>query len=110
MFYTHFYNKQSKSLNSIINNYKTVSRYIKLEKDTEATKTGYFGFTIDKGITLDLNNHTLHYTGDMYGIYVSPTSDITIKNGTITSAAQSIIYFIDLTIAGCIGLYKCATF
>lgn len=27
-------NKQSKSLNSIINNYKTVSRYIKLEKDT----------------------------------------------------------------------------
>lgn len=26
-------NKQSKSLNSIINNYKTVSRYIKLEKD-----------------------------------------------------------------------------
>lgn len=27
-------NKQSKSLNSIVNNYKTVSRYIKLEKDT----------------------------------------------------------------------------
>ena len=27
-------NKQSKSLNSIINNYKTVSRYIKFEKDT----------------------------------------------------------------------------
>ena len=27
-------NKQSKSLNSIINNYKTVSRYIKLEKDS----------------------------------------------------------------------------
>lgn len=26
-------NKQSKSLNSIVNNYKTVSRYIKLEKD-----------------------------------------------------------------------------
>ena len=27
-------NKQSKSLNSIVNNYKTVSRYIKLERDT----------------------------------------------------------------------------
>ena len=27
-------NKQSKSLNSIVENYKTVSRYIKLEKDT----------------------------------------------------------------------------
>ena len=27
-------NKQSKSLNSIVNNYKTVSRYIKMEKDT----------------------------------------------------------------------------
>ena len=27
-------NKQSKSLNSIVDNYKTVSRYIKLEKDT----------------------------------------------------------------------------
>lgn len=27
-------NKQSKSLHSIVNNYKTVSRYIKLEKDT----------------------------------------------------------------------------
>lgn len=27
-------NKQSKSLNTIVNNYKTVSRYIKLEKDT----------------------------------------------------------------------------
>lgn len=27
-------NKQSKSLNSIVNNYKTVSRYIKLEKDS----------------------------------------------------------------------------
>ena len=27
-------NKQSKSLQSIVNNYKTVSRYIKLEKDT----------------------------------------------------------------------------
>lgn len=27
-------NKQSKSLNSMVNNYKTVSRYIKLEKDT----------------------------------------------------------------------------
>ncbi len=27
-------NKQSKSLNSIVNNYRTVSRYIKLEKDT----------------------------------------------------------------------------
>ena len=27
-------NKQSKSLNSIANNYKTVTRYIKLEKDT----------------------------------------------------------------------------
>ena len=27
-------NKQSKSLNSVVNNYKTVSRYIKLEKDT----------------------------------------------------------------------------
>lgn len=27
-------NRQSKSLNSIVNNYKTVSRYIKLEKDT----------------------------------------------------------------------------
>ena len=27
-------NKQAKSLTSIVNNYKTVSRYIKLEKDT----------------------------------------------------------------------------
>ena len=27
-------NKQSKSLTSIVNNYKTVSRYIKMEKDT----------------------------------------------------------------------------
>lgn len=27
-------NKKSKSLNSIVNNSKTVSRYIKLEKDT----------------------------------------------------------------------------
>ena len=27
-------NTQSKSLNSIVNNYKTVSRYIKLEKST----------------------------------------------------------------------------
>ena len=27
-------NKQSKSLNSIVNNYKTVSIYIKLEKDS----------------------------------------------------------------------------
>ena len=27
-------NKQSKSLNSIVDNYKTVTRYIKLEKDT----------------------------------------------------------------------------
>lgn len=27
-------NRQSKSLNSIVDNYKTVSRYIKLEKDT----------------------------------------------------------------------------
>lgn len=33
-------NKQSKSLNSIVNNYKTVSRYIKLEKDTNIYADG----------------------------------------------------------------------